>query len=88
MGKVPKLKLQVLKVRNIVIILSKLVNGIKLRIEVYKISVIFEKYIRNKLLLYIVYTMQSKSFRQINHRDMCTFQAECTMTFLTIKMRM
>ena len=49
MGKVPKL--QVLKVRNIVIILSKLVNGIKLRIEVYKISVIFEKYIRNKLLL-------------------------------------
>ena len=29
MGKVPKLKLQVLKVRNIVIILSKLVNGIK-----------------------------------------------------------
>lgn len=36
MGKVPKLKLQVLKVRNIVIILSKLVNGIKLRIEVYK----------------------------------------------------
>ena len=40
MGKVPKLKLQVLKVRNIVIILSKLVNGIKLRIEVYKISVI------------------------------------------------
>ena len=51
MGKVPKLKLQVLKLRNIVIILSKLVNGIKLRIEVYKISVIFEKYIRNKLLL-------------------------------------
>ena len=51
MGKVPKLKLQVLKVRNIVIILSKLVNGIKLRIEVYKISVIFEKYIRHKLLL-------------------------------------
>ena len=51
MGKVPKLKLQVLKVRNIVIILSKLVNGIKLRIEVYRISVIFEKYIRNKLLL-------------------------------------
>ena len=51
MGKVTKLKLQVLKVRNIVIILSKLVNGIKLRIEVYKISVIFEKYIRNKLLL-------------------------------------
>ena len=51
MGKVPKLKLQVLKVRNIMIILSKLVNGIKLRIEVYKISVIFEKYIRNKLLL-------------------------------------
>ena len=51
MGKVSKLKLQVLKVRNIVIILSKLVNGIKLRIEVYKISVIFEKYIRNKLLL-------------------------------------
>ena len=51
MGKVPKLKLQVLKVPNIVIILSKLVNGIKLRIEVYKISVIFEKYIRNKLLL-------------------------------------
>ena len=51
MGKVPKLKLQVLKVRNIVIILSKLVNGIKLRIEVYKISVIFEEYIRNKLLL-------------------------------------
>ena len=51
MGKVPKLKLQVLKVRNIVIILSKLVNGIKLRIEVYKISVIFEKDIRNKLLL-------------------------------------
>ena len=51
MGKVPKLKLQVRKVRNIVIILSKLVNGIKLRIEVYKISVIFEKYIRNKLLL-------------------------------------
>ena len=51
MGKVPKLKLQVLKVRNIVIILSKLVNGIKLRIEVYKISVIFEKYIRNNLLL-------------------------------------
>ena len=51
MGKVPKLRLQVLKVRNIVIILSKLVNGIKLRIEVYKISVIFEKYIRNKLLL-------------------------------------
>ena len=51
MGKVPKLKLQVLKVRNIVIILSKLVYGIKLRIEVYKISVIFEKYIRNKLLL-------------------------------------
>ena len=51
MGKVPKLKLQVLKVRNIVIILSKLVNGIKLRIEVYKISVIFEKYIRNKLIL-------------------------------------
>ena len=51
MGKVPKLKLQILKVRNIVIILSKLVNGIKLRIEVYKISVIFEKYIRNKLLL-------------------------------------
>lgn len=51
MGKVPKLKLQVPKVRNIVIILSKLVNGIKLRIEVYKISVIFEKYIRNKLLL-------------------------------------
>ena len=51
MGKEPKLKLQVLKVRNIVIILSKLVNGIKLRIEVYKISVIFEKYIRNKLLL-------------------------------------
>ena len=51
MGKVPKLKLQVLIVRNIVIILSKLVNGIKLRIEVYKISVIFEKYIRNKLLL-------------------------------------
>ncbi len=51
MGKVPKLKLQVLKVRNIVIILSKLVNGIKQRIEVYKISVIFEKYIRNKLLL-------------------------------------
>ena len=51
MGKVPKLKLQVLKVRNIVIILSKLVNRIKLRIEVYKISVIFEKYIRNKLLL-------------------------------------
>lgn len=51
MGKVPKLKLQVLKVRNIVIILSKLVNGIKLRIEVYKISVIFEKHIRNKLLL-------------------------------------
>ena len=51
MGKVPKLKLQVLKVRNIVIILSKLVNGIKLRIEVYKISVIFEKYIPNKLLL-------------------------------------
>lgn len=51
MGKVPKLKLQVLKVRNIVIILSKLVNVIKLRIEVYKISVIFEKYIRNKLLL-------------------------------------
>lgn len=51
MGKVPKLKLQVLKVRNIVIILSKLVNGIKPRIEVYKISVIFEKYIRNKLLL-------------------------------------
>ena len=51
MGKVPKLKLQVLKVRNIVIILSKLVNGIKLRIEVYKISVIFEKCIRNKLLL-------------------------------------
>ena len=51
MGKVPKLKLQVLKVRNIVIILSKLVNGIKLRIAVYKISVIFEKYIRNKLLL-------------------------------------
>ena len=51
MGKGPKLKLQVLKVRNIVIILSKLVNGIKLRIEVYKISVIFEKYIRNKLLL-------------------------------------
>lgn len=51
MGKVPKLKLQVLKVRNIVIILSKLVNGIKLRIEVYKISVIFEKYIQNKLLL-------------------------------------
>lgn len=51
MEKVPKLKLQVLKVRNIVIILSKLVNGIKLRIEVYKISVIFEKYIRNKLLL-------------------------------------
>ena len=51
MGKVPKLKLQVLKVRNIVIILSKLVNGIKLRIEVYKISIIFEKYIRNKLLL-------------------------------------
>ena len=51
MGKVPKLKLQVLKVRNIVIILSKLVNGIKLRFEVYKISVIFEKYIRNKLLL-------------------------------------
>ena len=51
MGKVPKLKLQVLKVRNIVIILSKLVNGIKLLIEVYKISVIFEKYIRNKLLL-------------------------------------
>ena len=51
MGKVPKLKLQVLKVRNIVIILSKLVNGIKLRIEVYKISVILEKYIRNKLLL-------------------------------------
>lgn len=51
MGKVPKLKLQVLKVRNIVIILSKLVNGIKLRIEVYKISVIFEKYIRNKFLL-------------------------------------
>ena len=51
MGKVPKLKLQVLKVRNIVIILSRLVNGIKLRIEVYKISVIFEKYIRNKLLL-------------------------------------
>ena len=51
MGKVPKRKLQVLKVRNIVIILSKLVNGIKLRIEVYKISVIFEKYIRNKLLL-------------------------------------
>ena len=51
MGKVPKLQLQVLKVRNIVIILSKLVNGIKLRIEVYKISVIFEKYIRNKLLL-------------------------------------
>ena len=51
MGKVPKLKLQVLKVRNIVIILSKLVNGIKLRIEVYKITVIFEKYMRNKLLL-------------------------------------
>ena len=51
MGKVPKLKLHVLIVRNIVIILSKLVNGIKLRIEVYKISVIFEKYIRNKLLL-------------------------------------
>ena len=51
MGKVPKLKLQVLKVRNIVITLSKLVNGIKLRIEVYKISVTFEKYIRNKLLL-------------------------------------
>ena len=51
MGKVPKLKLQVLKVRNIVIILSKVVNGLKLRIEVYKISVIFEKYIRNKLLL-------------------------------------
>ena len=51
MGKVPKLKLQVLKVRNIVIILSKLVNGIKLRIEVNSISVIFEKYIRNKLLL-------------------------------------
>lgn len=36
----------------------------------------------------IVNAMQSKSFRQINHRDMCTFQAECTMTFLTIKMRM
>ena len=51
MGKVPKLKLQVLKVRNIVIILSKLGNGIKLRLEVYKIYVIFEKYIRNKLLL-------------------------------------
>ncbi len=51
MEKVPKLKLQVLKVRNIVIILSKLVNGIKLRIEVYRVSVIFEKYIRNKLLL-------------------------------------
>ena len=51
MGKVPKLKLQVLKMRNIVIILSKLMNRIKLRIEVYKISVIFEKYIRNKLLL-------------------------------------
>ena len=51
MGKVPKLKLQVLKVRNIVIILSRVVNGMKLRIEVYKISVIFEKYIRNKLLL-------------------------------------
>ena len=51
MAKVPKLKLQVHKVRNIVIILSKLVNGIILRIEVYKISVIFEKYIRNKLLL-------------------------------------
>ena len=51
MGKVPKLKLQVLKVRNIVIIVSKLLNGIILRIEVYKISVIFEKYIRNKLLL-------------------------------------
>ena len=51
MGKVPKLKLQVLKVRNIVIILSKLMNRIKLRIEVYRISVIFEKYIRNKLLL-------------------------------------
>ena len=51
MEKVPKLKLQVLKVRNIVIILSKLVKGIKLRIEVYRISVIFEKYIRNKLLL-------------------------------------
>ena len=90
MGKVPKLKLQVLKVRNIVIILSKLVNGIKLRIEVYKISVIFEKYIRNKLLLVhsLINAMQSKSFRQINHRDMGTFQAECTMTFLTIKMRM
>ena len=51
MGKVPKLKLQLLNVRYIVIILSNLVNGIKLRIEVFKISVIFEKYIRNKLLL-------------------------------------
>ena len=51
MGKVPKLKLQVLKVRNIVIILSKLVNGIKLRIYVYNISFIFEMYIRNILLL-------------------------------------
>ena len=51
MGKVPKLNLKVLKVRNIVIILSKLVNGIKLRIEVYKISVIFAKLPPNNLLL-------------------------------------
>lgn len=36
----------------------------------------------------IINAMQSKSFRQINHRDMCTFQAEGAMTFLTIKMRM
>lgn len=36
----------------------------------------------------IVYAMQSKSFRQIYQRDMGAFQAECTMTFLTIKMRM
>ena len=36
----------------------------------------------------IVYAMQSKSFRQIYQRDMCAFQTECAMTFLTIKMRM
>ena len=36
----------------------------------------------------IINAVQSKSFSQINHRDMGTFQAECPMTFLTIKMRM
>lgn len=86
MEKVPKLKLQVLKVRNIMLILSKLVNEINSLSKFIEYLSFLRSTFGTNPLQYIVYAVQSKSSRQINHRDMGAFQAECLVAFLTIEM--